>query len=57
MWADPGLIVAILKRIIYSGQDVNDKFLLVGFPDQIEHAELFEANCCTITVIVYTTDN
>jgi len=56
VWADPSLIVAILKKIIYSGQDFQDKFLLVGFPDQIEHAELFESNCCTITVIVYTTD-
>lgn len=56
VWSEPQHIVAILKRIIYSGLDCQDKFLLVGFPDQIEHAQMFEDECCSITVIVYTSD-
>jgi hypothetical protein len=38
VWSEPAHIVNILKRIIYSGIENNDKFLLIGFPDQIEHA-------------------
>lgn len=38
VWSEPKHIVDILKKIIYSGLDNQDKFLLVGFPDQIEHA-------------------
>lgn len=46
----------MLKRIIYSGVDEHDKFLLIGFPDQIEHAEIFEEQCASISAIVYTSD-
>lgn len=42
VWSAPEHIVTILKQIIYSGNECNDKFLLMGFPDQIEHAEIFE---------------
>jgi hypothetical protein len=35
-WADHVLIVKLLRRIIYSGVDGREKFLLNGFPDQIE---------------------
>lgn len=33
VWSEPAHIVTILKRIIFSGIDCNDKFLLIGFPD------------------------
>lgn len=56
VWSEPAHIVTILKRIIYSGIDGMDKFLLIGFPDQIEHAEIFENQCSSITAIVYTSD-
>lgn len=82
VWTEPGLIVAILKKIIFSGQmlqdeqqndqehqhkgevpDIrppqrypqrNDKFLLIGFPDQIDHVEIFERECANIRAIIYT---
>ena len=48
-------IVRMLKKIIYSGQDNRDKFVLTGFPDVIDHAKEFEAACGTITAIIYCT--
>lgn len=33
VWSEPQHIVTLLKRIIYSGVDEHDKFLLIGFPD------------------------
>jgi adenylate kinase family enzyme len=36
IWADCSLIVKLLRRVIYSGVEGRDKFLLNGFPDQIE---------------------
>lgn len=56
VWSEPAQIVAILKKIIYSGVDHHDKFLLIGFPDQIEHAEIFEKDCANISAIVYTSN-
>lgn len=38
VWSEPEEIVKILKKIIYSGVEGNDKFLLIGFPDQIDHS-------------------
>jgi len=35
-WADQALIVKLLRRVIYSGVEGREKFLLNGFPDQIE---------------------
>ena len=53
---DDGLIVTdILKRIIYSGLETNTKFLLLGFPENIQQANLFEKHCATIRAIIYTT--
>ena len=49
------LVVDILKRIIYSGIDSHNKFLLIGFHDQIEQASVFENHCATISAIVYAT--
>lgn len=56
VWSEPKLIVNILKKIIYSGNESTEKFLLIGFPDQIEHAQIFEDNCAQITAIVYTSN-
>ena len=54
-WADHVLIVKLLRRIIYSGVEGREKFLLNGFPDQIEQAIEFEANCAAIKAIIFTT--
>ena len=54
-WADHALIVKLLRRIIYSGVEGREKFLLNGFPDQIEQAVEFEANCASIKAIIFTT--
>jgi len=54
-WVDHVLIVKLLRRIIYSGVDGREKFLLNGFPDQIEQAVEFEANCAAIKAIIFTT--
>jgi len=32
-WTENALIVKLLRRIIYSGVEGRDKFLLNGFPD------------------------
>ncbi len=55
VWSEPMEIVKILKKIIYSGVEGNDKFLLIGFPDQIDHSQIFEKMCSKISAIVYTT--
>lgn len=49
------LVVEILKRIIYSGVDGRDKFLLQGFPFEIEQSTAFEANCAQLKAIIYAT--
>lgn len=51
---DANMVVEILKRIIYSGNGC-DKFLLVGFPEEIHQADSFEKHCATISAIIYTT--
>ena len=56
-WTENSLIVKLLRRIIYSGVEGRDKFLLNGFPDQIEQAVEFEANCAAIKAIIFTTAN
>jgi hypothetical protein len=38
VWFEPEEIVKLLKKIIFSGVEGNDKFLLIGFPDQIDHS-------------------
>jgi adenylate kinase family enzyme len=53
-FADAGLVVEVLKRIIFSGIDGHNKFLLCGFPETIEQADAFEASCAAIKAIVYT---
>ena len=56
-WTENALIVKLLRRIIYSGVEGRDNFLLNGFPDQIEQAVEFEANCAAIKAIIFTTAN
>lgn len=45
----------ILKRIIYSGVDGRDKFLLAGFPTEIYQSTAFEAACAQIKANIYAT--
>ena len=49
------LIVKMLRKIIYSGQN-QDKFILNGFPDIIEHVNEFEKNCAKIAAIFLTSE-
>lgn len=49
------LVVEVLKRIIYSGVDGRDRFLLQGFPFEIEQSTAFEANCAQLKAIIYAT--
>lgn len=47
------MIVRMLKRIIYSGDLSKKKFILTSFPDIIEQAKEFEANCAKISCVFY----
>lgn len=41
------LIISMLRNIIYSG-GMENKFLLIGFPESVDQARLFETQCCKI---------
>jgi len=41
-FSDEHLVVEVLKRIIYSGIEGHNKFLLEGFPVKIEQANALE---------------
>ncbi len=47
------MMVRMLRKIIYSGQENVKKFILSGFPDIIEQATEFENSCANITAIIY----
>lgn len=49
------LQVQMLKKIIYSGQDCRNKFILSSFPETIDHAHEFERCCSHISAIIYVT--
>lgn len=49
------MIVRMLKKIIYCGLPQNNKFILTSFPDIIDQAKEFEANCSKIAAIIYST--
>jgi adenylate kinase family enzyme len=49
------MIVRMLKKIIYCGLPDNNKFILTSFPDIIDQAKEFEANCSKIAAIIYST--
>lgn len=47
------MIVKMLNKIIYSGQESQNKFILSNFPDIIEQAREFERNCANIAAMIY----
>lgn len=47
------MIVKMLNKIIYSGQESQNKFILSNFPDIIEQAREFEKNCANIAAMIY----
>lgn len=47
------LIVKMLKKIIFSGIEGNDKFILTDFPDTIKQAQEFEKECAKITAVIF----
>lgn len=49
------MIVRMLQKIIYSGNQKHSKFILTSFPDIIEQAREFESNCSRISAIIYST--
>ncbi len=53
-WFEHALIVKLLRKIIYSGVEGRDKFLLNGYPNEIEEAVAFETNCAQIKAIIFT---
>jgi len=46
-------IVKMLKRIIFSGLDCRDKFILSEFPETIAQAEHFEKECTKISAVIF----
>ena len=51
------MIIQILRRVIYSGIEGRDKFLLNGFPESIDQALEFENSCATIKAVIYATSS
>jgi adenylate kinase family enzyme len=49
------MIIRMLKMIVFNGDPRKNKFILTSFPDIIEQAGAFEAQCAKITSIFYTT--
>jgi len=47
------MIVLMLNKIIYSGQESQNKFILSNFPDIIEQAKEFERSCAKIAAMIY----
>jgi len=46
------LIVKMLRKIIYSGIEERNKFILTDFPDSRDQAQDFEANCSMIKAVI-----
>lgn len=42
----------MLKKIIYSGIEGRDKFILTDFPDTIKQAQEFENECAQISAVI-----
>lgn len=51
------MIVAMLNRIIYCGQEKLNKYILSNFPEFIEQAKEFEEKCAKIAAMIYPTNN
>lgn len=47
------LIVKMLKKIIYSGIEGRDKFILSEFPDSIAQAAEFEKECAKLCAVIF----
>jgi len=47
------LIIKMLKRIIFSGLESRNKFILTDFPDTIKQAQTFEKDCTRITAVIF----
>jgi adenylate kinase family enzyme len=49
------MVVRMLNKIIYNGQESVNKFILSNFPEQIDQVKEFEQNCCKMAAIIYPT--
>ena len=47
------LIVKMLKKIIYSGIEGRDKFILKDFPETITQAGEFENECAKLRAVIF----
>jgi RNA processing factor Prp31 len=51
------MMVRMLKKIIYCGQEQLNKFILQSFPDIVEQSVEFETNCSKIKKLIYSSEN
>ena len=51
------MMVRMLKKIIYCGQEEFNKFILQSFPDIVEQSVEFETNCAKIKTLIYSSEN
>jgi len=49
------MVVRMLNKIVYNGQESINKFILSNFPQQIDQVKEFETNCCKLAAIIYPT--
>ena len=49
------MVVRMLNKIVYNGQESINKFILSNFPEQIDQVKEFETNCCKLAAIIYPT--
>lgn len=47
------LIVKMLKKIIYSGIEGRDKFILSEFPENIKQVQEFERSCARLSAVIF----
>lgn len=48
------VILRMIRKVIYSADGSRQRFILTGFPDTVEQAGEFEANCAYISACIYT---
>ena len=46
-------VVEMLKKIIYSGIEGRDKFILTDFPKTIQQAQVFERECSKLRAVIF----
>jgi len=49
------MVVKMLNKIVYNGQESINKFILSNFPKQIDQVKEFELNCSKLAAILYPT--